>query len=561
MALLVALIVTGLFYWRITTVEGVTFSFHGSSIRNDNQGRISVYDFEVVGESDFSSALKCTSEKTIGSVPSPSAGRGTLYQDRDNPRCCYAGLNDLDRLGGITLGWSGNTANEDNRRVYYLSRRSHNPEEGYFTCFIPNDNRNQRGLYILYPITAVTAAIEVETGSSTFRVRCTSTGGRALNMTVSGPNGYNYDLRNIEPLGTRRYLGGDSYTATTEVMSNGKDGDAYKCNVTSFSSNISTVTVRVLAPIITSLELRAATSVRVQWTRPELSVTGYIVHYTLAGGIGNDGTQTVSAGSTGTDITGLTGGQTYIVTVEVTSNSPNILPGISEGKNITLPPGIPKDVKTNFDSSASVAVSWQAVDDADSYTVTFSQMQGADQQGLCPTDSHTATLTVSAPSTTVSIAVGGDVASTVTDMLRAYTTYEVTVEAVSDVRGTSQLSETRRVLTPQMSAGEALGNVRAKAESSTEISVQWSGLSNCRLVNGHIVSFRVQFATGSTADKVMGEGNDGNQWWWSGGEIILTGLTPRTKYSISVAAVNENGDTGVYSDPIEITTPDCKLLQ
>ena len=93
-------------------------------------------------------------------------------------------------------------------------------------------------------VTAVTAAIEVETGSSTFRVRCTSTGGRALNMTVSGPNGYNYDLRNIEPLGTRRYLGGDSYTATTEVISNGKDGDAYKCNVTSFSSNISTVTVR-----------------------------------------------------------------------------------------------------------------------------------------------------------------------------------------------------------------------------------------------------------------------------------------------------------------------------
>ena len=116
-----------------------------------------------------------------------------------------------------------------------------------------------------------------------------------------------------------------------------------------------------------------------------------------------------------------------------------------------IAPGIPKDVKTNFDSSASVAVSWQAVDGADSYTVTFSQMHGADQQGLCPTDSHTATLTVSAPSTTVSIAVGGDVGSTVTDMLRAYTTYEVTVEAVSDVRGTSQLSETRRVLTPQMS--------------------------------------------------------------------------------------------------------------
>ena len=59
----------------------------------------------------------------------------------------------------------------------------------------------------------------------------------------------------------------------------------------------------------------------------------------------------------------------------------------------------------------------------DSYTVTFTLVQGTDRQGLCPTESHTASLTVSAPSTTVSIAVVGDVESTVTDMLRAYTTY------------------------------------------------------------------------------------------------------------------------------------------
>ena len=101
--------------------------------------------------------------------------------------------------------------------------------------------------------------------------------------------------------------------------------------------------------------------------------------------------------------------------------------------------------------SSSVTVSWGAVDDADRYTVTFSMAQGTNQEGLCPTDSHTATLTVDVPSTTVSIAVGGDVGSTVTDELRAYTTYEVTVEAVSDVRGTSRPSGTRRVLTPQTS--------------------------------------------------------------------------------------------------------------
>ncbi|CAI8027570.1 hypothetical protein GBAR_LOCUS15747, partial [Geodia barretti] len=159
---------------------------------------------------------------------------------------------------------------------------------------------------------------------------------------------------------------------------------------------------------------------------------------------------------------------------------------------ITLAPDTPEDVLTAAESSP-VTVSWGAVDDANRYTVTFSKAQGTNQEGLCPTDSHTATLTVDAPSTTVSIAVGGDVGSTVTDELRAYTTYEVTVEAVSDVRGTSRPSGTRRVLTPQTSAREAPGDVRAEAESSTEISVQWSGLSNCRLVNGRITQYRVQY--------------------------------------------------------------------
>ncbi|CAI8032283.1 Receptor-type tyrosine-protein phosphatase delta, partial [Geodia barretti] len=177
----------------------------------------------------------------------------------------------------------------------------------------------------------------------------------------------------------------------------------------------------------------------------------------------------------------------------------------------------------------------------------------------CPTDSHTATLTVDVPSTTVSIAVGGDVGSTVTDELRAYTTYEVTVEAVSDVRGTSRPSETRRVLTPQTSAREAPGDVRAEAESSTEISVQWSGLSNCRLVNGQITQYRVQYETYSTTetrDYTLGDGED----WRSGGRVTLTGLTRSTNYSISVGAVNENGDVGLYSDPVTTMTHQCILL-
>ena len=109
-------------------------------------------------------------------------------------------------------------------------------------------------------------------------------------------------------------------------------------------------------------------------------------------------------------------------------------------------PGSPEGVVAAVEST-SVRVSWGAVDDADRYIVTF---QGTNREGLCPNGSHTTSLTIRAPSTTVSIAVGEDVETGVTDMLRAYTKYEVTVVAVSDILGTSPpMSETKSVLTPQ----------------------------------------------------------------------------------------------------------------
>ena len=238
---------------------------------------------------------------------------------------------------------------------------------------------------------------------------------------------------------------------------------------------------------------------------------------------------------------------------------------------LTTAPDTPEGVGVT-EGSASVRVSWQTVVDADRYIVTFSQVQGTDQQGLCPTDSHVASLIADSLSTTVSVAVGGDVESTVTDMLRAYTTYDVTVKAVSDRRGTSQPSETRRILTPQTSEthsglwyhycilcvwcagpGEAPGNVRAEAVSSTEISVQWNGLSTCRLVNGLIVSYRVRITASDRVDVRERELRDGEDWR-NGGDISLTGLTPSSSYSITVAAVNEKGDVGPYSDPVTIHT-------
>ena len=69
-------------------------------------------------------------------------------------------------------------------------------------------------------------------------------------------------------------------------------------------------------------------------------------------------------------------------------------------------------------------MSWQAVEDADRYTVTLSQTMGDDQLGLCHEDSHT----VSVDTSSLIVVVG----QTDDDMLRAYTTYSITVVAESD---------------------------------------------------------------------------------------------------------------------------------
>ena len=79
-----------------------------------------------------------------------------------------------------------------------------------------------------------------------FRVQCSSTGGRALSMTVTGPGGYNSDLtNNIQPVGTPARTGSDEYSATTsDIITGGSDGDEYVCTATGSTSNTDNVRVR-----------------------------------------------------------------------------------------------------------------------------------------------------------------------------------------------------------------------------------------------------------------------------------------------------------------------------
>ena len=82
-----------------------------------------------------------------------------------------------------------------------------------------------------YVVSSVSAAIEVISGrEGTFRVRCTSTGGRTERMVVDGPE-YFIELEGkmIESVGVQLGIGNDTYTGTTSTLSGGCDGDIYQC--------------------------------------------------------------------------------------------------------------------------------------------------------------------------------------------------------------------------------------------------------------------------------------------------------------------------------------------
>ena len=107
---------------------------------------------------------------------------------------------------------------------------------------------------------------------------------------------------------------------------------------------------------------------------------------------------------------------------------------------------------------------------------------------------------------------------------------------------------------PFTDATTAPCDVTVTVLSSERISVEWDGLDTCRHVNGLIVLYRVQYT--KVASGVVQSKDEAGDWNVMNAETILTGLTPSTRYFIEIAAVNEEGDVGVCSEPLPIQT--CK---
>ena len=71
-----------------------------------------------------------------------------------------------------------------------------------------------------------------------FKVICTSTGGRPLTMSVTGPSGVVEDMMNIVVEGNMEGMGDDTFSAEV-IKKNGKHGDLYICIASNGVSNSS----------------------------------------------------------------------------------------------------------------------------------------------------------------------------------------------------------------------------------------------------------------------------------------------------------------------------------
>ena len=113
-----------------------------------------MYDFELESlDNNLGRAMRCQSEWSVTEV---SLIYGCHVGDGDTPVPCVWPEPEYIRLNRgscclLTRGWSGLRANEGDRGVYYLWRRSQAPEEGYINCHMINDTNPVLGLYVLYP--------------------------------------------------------------------------------------------------------------------------------------------------------------------------------------------------------------------------------------------------------------------------------------------------------------------------------------------------------------------------------------------------------------------------
>ena len=96
------------------------------------------------------------------------------------------------------------------------------------------------GCYIWCFISVLNMSARIEAvnrRNSSFKVICTTIGGQALTIDITGPNGAVTDVKSVDVANVTG-MGNDSFSAEVEVF-RGKDGDSYNCRASNGVSNSS----------------------------------------------------------------------------------------------------------------------------------------------------------------------------------------------------------------------------------------------------------------------------------------------------------------------------------
>ena len=94
------------------------------------------------------------------------------------------------------------------------------------------------------PVISVEEVIEV-VSEDQFRVHCISTGGRVLNMSITGPHGVVSPLSDVQAVGTQTWMGNDSYSGVTGTLAGADDGDTYNCTASNGVSSLASESVEI----------------------------------------------------------------------------------------------------------------------------------------------------------------------------------------------------------------------------------------------------------------------------------------------------------------------------
>ena len=84
----------------------------------------------------------------------------------------------------------------------------------------------------------MSVVLSIEGDSEVYKVSCTSTGGRPLTMSITGPSGVVEDMMNIVVEGNMEGMGNDTFSASV-IRQRGSHGDLFLCKASNEVSNAS----------------------------------------------------------------------------------------------------------------------------------------------------------------------------------------------------------------------------------------------------------------------------------------------------------------------------------